>query len=566
MLAPLAVAAAAFGIYWAFFQQQRLDQPFRVYGTDAVNRQPAGEGGFLIAFAILGTLCTAGCATFLRRVLGARLERALEWAAARRRRVVLVLAAAASLAAAGLGALAFWHQSFTDDESAYLLTTKLLRHGHLTMPLHWPLDAFRYQFVVARNLRQFSIYGVAHPALLLPGTLIGLPQLACHLAVGVIVVATAGLARELYGERAAVLAALAAAASPFLLATGATLHNATTATAFCALFLWLWVRYEQRLHPGDAFGAGLALAVALHIRALDALAFAGPAALYALYRLFAAPHRRARLFGYAGLGSCVFFGLATYALVNAELTGNWLRTPYDLFIERWPGAKLFGFGTGPFKYFRNPPEVAFSKLCVQATRGSFWMLGWPLGVLPALAAPGRRALLLAAIPIVLLGGYFFYFANSVYDTGPVYYLCLLPVTAVLAVRGLGALRGPFGGSAPVAALLGLLAAGALFFAPREFLAAREVARSIRRPKLAVEQARLRHAFVLHPGVQPPNLHESWVFSPPIPGHPLDDENVVWVADVPARLQKLMTTYRGWHFFRLRWQAGQPVIEPADREP
>jgi hypothetical protein len=515
---------------------------------------------------VLGTLAAVAVAVALARGLGDRLERALGWLAGRRRPVVLVLALFTVVATALISALAFWHQNFTDDEYAYLFTAGLLRHGHLSVPMRVPNNAFRYQFLAHHGMRSFAIYGVVHAAILLPGLLIGLPHLGVHLAAGVVVVATAGIAQELFGDRQAVLAALVTATSPFLLATGATLHNAVTSTALLAVFLWLLIRFERRLQPADALVAGLALGLAIHVRTLDALAVATPPALVVLARLLALPERGRRLLGHALIVGAVVCSVGLYLLTNAELTGDWLQTPYDLFNRRWPGTSMFGFGKGPMKYFTNPPEVAFSKLVAQVARGSFWMFGWPLGILPVVAARGRRALLLSLVPLTVVAGYFFYYANSVSDTGPVYYLCALPTIAVLAVCGLDTLSARLSPAAPAAALGGLMVAGAAFFAPREFMAARQVARLVREPKRLVQRANLHRAIVMAQGMQPRGLARSWVFFPPIPGEPLDQEDVIWTFDVGTRAASLMAEFPTRRFYRLRWERNEPVLEPADREP
>src|SRR5262249_8937586 len=156
--------------------------------------------------------------------------------------------------------------------------------------------------------------------------------------------------------------------------------------------------------------------------------------------------------------------------------------------------------------------------------------------------------------------------NSVSDTGPVYYLCLLPVMAVLAVQGLGALARWFP-RAELASLAGLVLASACFFLPREFASAREVARIVRRPKHAGEQANVHNAFVLTSGTPPKGERlASWVFFPPIPAPPFEDEDVIWVNDIPGRLQFLTESFPRRALYRLRWESGLPVVEPTDREP
>jgi hypothetical protein len=538
--------------------------PFRLYGTDQTNHQAPGEGVFFLALFALGTPAAIFLFAALWRGLGPLLARTLDWATARPRAVSAVLALSAAVVAGLISWRTFWHQTFTDDEYAYLFTAKLLLRGHLTAPLWFPTEAFHYQFLAHVGLRQFGIYGVVWPGLVALGLRLGLPQLAAHAAVGVTVIATAGLARELYGARTAVLAAVVTALSPFLLLTGATVHNAVGATALVSLFAWLCARYLARLHARDALLAGLALGAALHVRMLDALAFALPAACLIVARIVRGPERARALAGAAVMAAPVVLGVATFLLLNAELTGDWLRTSYDVFNERWPGAKMFGFGKGPFRYFTNTPEIAFSRLGAQVTRGSFWMFGWPLGALPMLLCRGRRALALAAPIALSLGGYFFYFANSVHDTGPVYYLSLLPLGAVLAARGIEVACARAGDAAIASALAALAVSAGLLFWPREVIAARQVARIIRRPKLAVERAGLHHAFVFPEGMQRRGALDSWVFFPPIPGHPWQDEDIVWVADAGPVNESLLAQEPDRKAWRMRWRGDQPVIEPMEK--
>jgi hypothetical protein len=563
---PILLSIGTGALFCAWFRAQALDEPFRAYGNDVVNRQPAGEGGFFLGFAVFGTLAAVAAAVACRRAAGDWLARALERMAARPRRSVLALAALATLCAAAIG-VAFWHQNFTDDEYAYLFTAKLLRHGHISAPLRRFFQPSNYQFIVTANGRQFAIYGVLHAALLLPGLLLGLPQLVPHLCAGVVVLACAGIAFELCSVRAAVVAALAAATSPFLLLTCATMHNASTSTACCALFLWAGVRFERHLQLRDAVLAGIALGAAIHIRILDALCYGGPFALYALARLATGPARARRSCGYAALGACALFGLALYLAANAHLTGDWRRTPYDVFNQRWPNGRMFGFGRGAMPAFTNPPQVAWSRLVVQVTRGSLWMFGWPVGLLPALAASPRRvASALVAFPVAVVSGYFLYFANSVHDTGPVYYLCALPALAALVAAGWEAIGAALSRSLQAAALAGLVASNLVLFLPRELGFARAVARSIRRPKLAAARAGLHHAIVMAHSMYVRTSIQSWVFYPPIPGEHLEDDDVVWLGELGARTPELQATYPGWGIYRLRWRGAEPVIEPVAGTP
>ncbi|HJZ85643.1 MAG TPA: hypothetical protein VKN99_10760 [Polyangia bacterium] len=557
------LAAGLMGLFiLGFYRLEQLGAPFRLYGQDNANRQSPGEGGFWLGFAVFGSVIALGCAGLLYRTLSDRLERLVQAAERRPQAVTLLFAAAALALAASLSGLAFWHQNFTDDEYAYLFTARLLRQGHLTAPLWLPETAFRYRFLTEHAGRHFSVYGVVHPALLVPGLLLGVPQLGVHVLVAVTVLASAGLARELYGDRTAIYVAAVVALSPFLLATGATLHNAVSSTALCALFLWFFTRFERRLAVREALYAGLALALALHVRPLDTLGYAVPVALYALGRLAVGPSRGARLLGYAALSSCVLAGVGTYLLLNAHLTGSMRTTAFELFNQReWRGTKLFGFDPQPVRLYTSTPEVAFSRLITQVSRGHFWMFGWPLGVLPALGARGRTALALATIPLLLVGGYFYYYSNSVADTGPVYYLCALPVVAVLAVRGLETLAGRLGTAAPAAALCGLVIAGGALFAPRELAAAREVARTVRRPKRAVERAGLHDALVLVERPHPIGSTPNWVFSYPIPGQPLEAEDVIWVPDQGTGNAILTRQFPGRRVVRLRWQGPEPTLEP-----
>jgi hypothetical protein len=137
---------------------------------------------------------------------------------------------------------------------------------------------------------------------------------------------------------------------------------------------------------------------------------------------------------------------------------------------------------------------------------------------------------------------------------------------VLAVRGLDTLGQRFP-RVELAALAGLILASLCFFVPREVEAARDVARLVRRPKRAVELAGLHHAVVLLPGTQPKNERSgSWVFFPPIPAPPFEEEDIIWVSDVPARLPLLAETFPDRSLYRLRWERGVPLIESTDREP
>src|SRR5262249_43089728 len=159
-------------------------------------------------------------------------------------------------------------QNLTDDEYAYWFTARLLARGQAVAPLWFPREFFRYAFVVSSNQHQFAIYGLVHPAILLPGVLVGWPPLSTHVLAGAAGLGTAAIARELYDDGTSVLAALLAAFSPFLLLTAATSHSSVTSAAGAALFLLGFLRFELHLRPRDGLVAGIALALMLHVRPL----------------------------------------------------------------------------------------------------------------------------------------------------------------------------------------------------------------------------------------------------------------------------------------------------------
>jgi hypothetical protein len=563
LVLALAFALVAAALFAAWSASQPVSTPFRAY--DSVNRLEPGEAGFFLGFAVLGTLCAFALAVALR-ALEQPLARAAELACAHARALTIGLALAAAVGCALLSALAFRHQNFTDDEYAYLFTAKLLSHGHLWIPPRAPEVAFRYQFLTTYQGRQFAIYGLLHPALLLPGLLLGVPQLGMHVLVAAIVLATAALAKECYGARAGLLAAALCATSPFLLATGATCHNATTATALLCGFAWLCARFERRLSLACAGLAGVLLGLALNVRALEAAGFGAALVPLALYRLATAPQRTRRFAGYLAMAAGLAVGLALYAWTNHALTGSATTSAYEIFNQRYPGTKMFGFGKVPIKH-EYTVEEAFSKTIAASVRAWFWMFGFPIGLALALCARGRRALALALPALLVLAGYFFYYSNSVYDTGPVYCLCMLPLIAVLSARGIAGLAPRVGRNSALAGCVALVVCAATLFAPRELAAARAVARSVARPKLAAAEMNLHHAIILAKRMQPSGPAKSWVFFRPIPGEPLADEDVVWLNDAgPAWQTMLADKYPGWALYRLRWVGEQPILEPVDREP
>lgn len=565
VLAAFVILCASFS---GFVQLNHLaDGALRWYGgyhtTDELSPK---ETQFFIAFVLLGGAATVCLAILVTRLFGEPLARFARARAARPRQTVLYLAAFALVATALVSWLALQHAPILNDEQQYLFQAELLRSGRMSTTLPEPLGPFRDAYSVQARGMWTGIYPWGHVAFLMPGVLVGFPQLVPHLCAAAAVLLAFWLGRELYPDDGAtpLVAALVVATSPFIAFTCGTIHNSTSSMILVTTALAALTRAVRASSLGAAALAGLCFSLGLSSRPYNAVAVAIPSGALALalaWHLRRRPIRLALAF-FVGLLPGVVLFLGTNYLV----TGDPLVTPAHISMPE--GLKIVGFGDGIPVGVLHTPLVAFGQAGTNLVRLLLWSTGSlvaSLGLLGLLIGLRRSAAdLMLLVPLAgLFGFYYFFYTSPATDTGPLYYLDLVPVLALIFARvASAAVLAMEDRARAFRRLCGAwLAALAVAFAswwPLQGIAAHRVTDNTLLPFRAVEAAGIHDAIVWFNSNR---QLDSWTLPAP-PPHPDLSDDVLF-----ARFKDswAIAMWRKYHdtrsFYRLNTGAVPPRVEP-----
>lgn len=381
-----------------------------------------GVAGFcLLVFGLLGYW--GGGQERGTRLVGLPLE-GLDALAGQSDRVLMVAMALLVLAEALLISLLVFHGvPHVVDGISYLFQARIFASGHLYIPSH-PLPEFFRLDTVVSNERWFSQYPPGHAILLLMGVMVDAPWLVNPLLGALTVPSLFLLGREVYGRPTALLAALLACLSPFLVFMSGEFYSHASAFLFLTLFLLHYFRLSSSGGARNALLAGLFLGLALWSRPLTALAVATPCAVDALVSLRS--RRSGRVRGLALLSAVTVTFAGILLLYNHETTGAYLAFGYGL--ADGPG---FGWGDG----------LSFTRALDRIQRLNDALLGWSVPTLiPALFAflggrPTRPDYLLAGIFLSLVA-FHLPAAYSDQEFGPRYLYEASGALFLLSARGL----------------------------------------------------------------------------------------------------------------------------------
>jgi hypothetical protein len=211
------------------------------------------------------------------------------------------------------------------------------------------------------------------------------------------------------------------ALSPHFTWTHATLLSQTTGA--CALLAGLvsWLRWRESRAVGWLALSALALALSFLVRPMPGVFFVASMGLATLLEVRA---RRASLRDVALFSGVVALGFLGVGLVNLAQSGSMFRSGYH---EVYQGLGLFGQERG----------VTGLSLLGGLWRENFWLFGWPLSLLPLVAARGRRApWLLWSVVLAELLYRVIVPKTVVSTTGPTYLFEMVPVLCLLVADGL----------------------------------------------------------------------------------------------------------------------------------
>ncbi|HYC77464.1 MAG TPA: glycosyltransferase family 39 protein [Planctomycetota bacterium] len=384
------------------------------------------------------------------------------------------------------------------DELAYLFQAECYARGRLDAPRPPFPEAFEAYCVDVDATRWFAATPPGWPAVLALGVRFGAPWAVNPLLSGLAVLLLHAWVRRAWNRRAADLAALLLATSPWFLYLGAS-YMTHQVSLVCLLAGLLGVEEARRRRAAwPAALAGLALGWLFLVRSLDGLLLGGLVGLRALG--VGAPRAPWRASLALATG---FLVVAPWILPwNARYTGDPSVFPINAYVDRlwYPGANRLGFGEdvgNPPKSWRllDPYPGHGARDVALNTNQNLYTLdvelhGWPIGSLAAIACAvclrrrtrpflpiERYAILTAA---VLWAGYSLYWFSGGTDFGPRYWYLMLPSALLLGAGGVrrcvAAFAAPRAGASDAAtsgdaarrvaaALVALVAFGVFVFVP-----------------------------------------------------------------------------------------------------
>src|SRR5262245_8570604 len=200
----------------------------------------------------------------------ARLRRAWPWV------IAMSLAVLALVAVVRFGVLR--SAPVTDDENVYEFQARIFASGRLYLD-SMPSDVrpfFDNQFVV-NDGRWYGLYFTGHPSLLAVAYKLGLEEWLGAIEAALTVLLACGIARMLFGIRAALLTGALLVVSPFFIALSASHLSQPSSSLMLSLFVYSVVRLERTPRATVWWGiAAASLSYAVMIRPQTALSFSLP--------------------------------------------------------------------------------------------------------------------------------------------------------------------------------------------------------------------------------------------------------------------------------------------------
>lgn len=442
------------------------------------------------------------------------------------RRVRLWVAGFAVLAfclAGGIRLFVLHGAPLTDDEKVYRFQAQTLAGGRLTADPPPDPRAFEHIFLGLYQGRWFGQYGFGHPLVLALGERLGAIGLVGPLLAALLVPLIFLLARRLFDEQTALLAAGLTAVSPLVVSTGATLLSQNSATVLVVLGLWLVLRAVDTGRFVDALGAALTLGAAFWCRQQEPVLLGlGPIVLLCR-RIVRGPSRRPLVLG-GLLGSLLV--IAPYLLLNKHLWGSCFWTNYQAYwwgYKDFPVVSPFGFGQAPWDIVHTP-LAGLRATAQNLARLDYFLLGLPAA--SALAAAGfwrhrkeaKALAVFAGVPLSFIV-LFFYFWPGLADTGPQLYHAAGAVLIPFVAAGLAPWL-----KRPMLAVPALLLIAAVTFWPAHIGALHRAARAADEPARLVREAGVTRALVFTDYYLWAGGYErSWVLGRPLPRPDLSDE-------------------------------------------
>lgn len=240
------------------------------------------------------------------------------------------------------------------DEFSYLFQAKTLLSGHLSLPSH-PLHPELFdQMHVLNEGRMASRYYPGTGLWLAPFVAFGHPYLGPWIAGAIATMLIYWVGREISGRTTAIVASMAMAVSPGVNLFGNTLLAHHSTLMALSVFLLGVCRWRRTRSLSDALIAGCGLSFAMLCRPMTAAAIGFPfgvdviawivrTALAARTNTTDRTPDRRPVTSLVGFGLPLLIGWGTMLLYNHSVTGDWMKSPYQLYTEIYTPRHVYGF-------------------------------------------------------------------------------------------------------------------------------------------------------------------------------------------------------------------------------
>lgn len=240
------------------------------------------------------------------------------------------------------------------DEFSYLFQARTLLTGHFSLPSH-PVHAELFdQMHVLNEGRMASRYYPGTGLWLAPFVAIGHPYFGPWTAGALSTMLIYWVGREIGGRTTAIVAAMAMAVSPGVALFGNTLLAHHSTMLGLSVFLLGVCRWRRTRTLSDALIASGGLSFAMLCRPMTAAAVGLPFGLDAIWWIGRATMARSTsasdqtvrprpMASLIGFGLPLLIGWAVMLQYNHSVTGEWLKSPYQLYTEIYTPRHVYGF-------------------------------------------------------------------------------------------------------------------------------------------------------------------------------------------------------------------------------
>jgi hypothetical protein len=212
------------------------------------------------------------------------------------------------------------------DEYAYLFQAQTFARGRLWNALP-PLEHFfSFKWILEKDSKWVSLFAPGWPALLMLGSLLGVPAWGVNPILGSSSIAMfILLTRRLESMVVALVAALTLAATPFFIFNASSYFSHVSVSLAALIFAYSGARFLASAKAIDALLMGGAIGVIGLIRYYSSVLFFGS---FLIFLLCTRPRKQLLVFLWIFLGAAPFF--AVLLLYNSAITGHALQN-----VQQW---------------------------------------------------------------------------------------------------------------------------------------------------------------------------------------------------------------------------------------